>query len=248
MSKKTDGRWQPLKLAPFSGTYNDFEPMFSGDGSQLWFSSDRPRYSGDQRKDWDLWYMNVTYNSDSLSFTKPVNPGSPVNTEEDEYYPSVAANGNLYFTATRKAGPGKEDIYVAQRNGDMYQTVVPLGKGVNSTTYEFNAYVAPDESYLIFSSFQRADDLGRGDLYISFRNTKGIYEEAISLGDKINSSALDYCPFVFEGRLYFSSDRYFDPGNYERTSELEQWLTSPGNGLGDIYSIPFHPEKQLSAK
>jgi hypothetical protein len=38
---------------------------------------------------------------------------------------------------------------------------------VNSKGYDFNAFIDPDENYIIFSSYKRPDDLGGGDLYYS---------------------------------------------------------------------------------
>jgi hypothetical protein len=35
-----------------------------------------------------------------------------------------------------------------------------MGDVINTESYEFNAYVAPDESFLIFSGYNREDGYG----------------------------------------------------------------------------------------
>jgi hypothetical protein len=53
-----------------------------------------------------------------------------------------------------------------------YSEPEPLGSEINSNNYEGPPYVAPDESYMIFSSFG-AGGYGLCDLYISFRGEDG---------------------------------------------------------------------------
>ena len=47
------------------------------------------------------------------SLGEPVPLNENINTSGDEFYPSLASNGNLYFTATKEEGIGREDIYTA---------------------------------------------------------------------------------------------------------------------------------------
>ncbi len=225
--------WTPLEIASFSGTYQDIEAMFTPDGRHLYFSSKRPRPNR-EGEDWDIW--RVAY--DQGQWSEPENLGEPVNSSGDEFYPSIAANGNLYFTAERAQGAGSEDIYRAIPDGDTY-LVQNLGPGVNTSTFEFNAFIAPDESYLLFGSQRREGEIGGGDIYIS-RSIKGEFQSATLLGQEVNTTRLDYCPSVFAGRLYFTSERLAAPiGQSLNIRQIETAYTSPGNGLGDIYSVPF---------
>lgn len=214
--KKPDGSWTQPVPAAFSGQHRDLEPFFSPDGKQLFFASDRPKPNRDG-KDVDIWVMQKK----GKSWSAPTNLGPAINSEGDEYYPSVTRDGHLYFTAERKDGVGKEDIYRAEFKNGQYLPAQVLDTGVNSTTYEFNAFVAPDESFLIFSSYGRADDKGRGDLYLSKRRPDGSWEKAYNL-ESINSDQLDYCPFVSpDGKtLYFTSERL-------------------GRKNGNIFMLPF---------
>ena len=235
VSKKTWRGWSRPVIASFSGTWSDIEPMFSPDGQRLWFASKRPKPDR-EGEDWDLWYVTL----DGDTWSEPVNPGAPINSPANEFYPSIAANGNVYFTAERDFGEGSEDILRAIAEGDRYVRVESVGTGVNSPGFEFNAFVAADESFLVFSAQGGRDDaIGGGDLYISRRDDNRGFGKAQILPEPVNSTLLDYCPFVFDGLLYFSSRRFVDRSPFASVSELNRALSEQGNGLGDIYSVPL---------
>lgn len=236
--KKENDQWSSPQIASFSGKYRDIEPAFSPDGNKLFFASNRSLNGQDSVKDYDIWMVERV----GEKWGSPVNLGEVVNTSGNEFYPSVAENGNLYFTAIRPDTKGTEDIYVSKYQDGNYQTPESLSEAVNTITYEFNAFVAPDESYLIFSSYGRSDDLGGGDLYISLRDTEEQWQTAQHLGDKVNTPFLDYCPFVKNNTLYFTSDKMTVKEVYETPltySELVEIIGQPQNGLGNIYHIKF---------
>ena len=67
-------------------------------------------------------------------------------------FPAVASNGTLYFMANRSDSIGGLDIYRAKRIDDQYAKPENLGPVINSRHSELDAYVAPDESYIVFTS------------------------------------------------------------------------------------------------
>lgn len=227
-----NGEWMEPVVASFSGQFHDLEPAFSPDGNRLYFASNRPTENNPKKSDYDIWYVD----KQNGKWGQPVNLGAPVNTDKNEFYPSVTTNGSIYFTAEYEGNKGKEDIYVSRLSDGKHSPPESLGEGVNSESYEFNAYVAPDESYIIFSSYGRADDLGGGDLYISMKNDQGEWTEARHLPAPINSKALDYCPFVSTDQQYFfftssrskvkTADKYRD---------LILMMESIENGFDNVY-------------
>lgn len=239
VKKQPDGRWTKPVIAPFAGRYSDLEPAFSSDGNKLFFASNRP-LSGDKIKDFDLWVVE----RNKTGWGQPKNLGKPINTEWDEFYPSITHSGNLYFTASYTTAIGKEDIFVAYHEAGTFKDPVPLDTAINSKTYEFNAFVAPDESFIIFTSYGRKDDTGRGDLYISRRDVNGKWLPAKNL-KPINSDRLDYCPFVSFDRksFFFTSERNTlqksFPNKPVTIEELTHKLMSPQNGSGDLYWMSF---------
>ena len=237
--KKLPGnKWSSPVVAPFSGKYGDLEPAFSPDGKKLFFSSNRPT-TGEKVKDYDIWVVEKV----NGQWSEPKNLGAPVNTEANEFYPSVAANGNLYYTAEYAKGIGKEDIFVSQwKNGSFIESTA-LDSAVNSAMWEFNAFVSPDETFILFTSYGRKDDKGGGDLYISTKDANGKWLPAKNLV-ALNSEKLDYCPFVsFDQKtLFFTSSRHTLSPFYKKAlsyDELAKLYTGISNGSENIYWVSF---------
>ncbi len=239
---KTDNEWRDPEIASFSGQYNDLEPFLSPDNLKLYFVSNRPVHRDSLKvKDFDIWY--VQRKSIKSNWSEPINLGAPVNTSYNEFYPSVAENNNLYFTCDYKSSKGKDDIFFSAWDKNKYTETVSMSDAINSEGYEFNAYVAPDESFLIFSGYQRKDGFGSGDLYISFKDEKNNWKKAINLGDNINSAQMDYCPFVDNETktLYFTSKRntFKEKYDFKTIKDLLDELNKEENGLSKIYKVPF---------
>ena len=237
LKKLSNDKWSQPDVAPFSGKYSDLEPAFSPDGKKLFFSSNRPT-DGQAPKDYDIWYVEKTNGIWSV----PKNLGSPVNTKANEFYPSVATSGTIYFTAEYDKGIGKEDIYHSRWANNAFTTPEPLDTAVNSSAYEFNAFVTTDERYIIFTSYGRKNDKGGGDLYISSKNSEGKWTPAKALST-INSSRLDYCPYVTADQkaFFFTSGRH-DLSSYEKTktfADLTKTYNSVMNGSENIYWMSF---------
>jgi hypothetical protein len=237
-STKRNGKWSEPFVASFSGIYNDLEASFTSDGNRLFFSSNRPTSIGDSTNDYNIWY---TEKKNGL-WSDPVPLDSVVNSEKDEFYPSVAKTGNLYFTTQIETGKGKEDIVMCEFKDGHYLQPASLPEAINSKGYEFNAFVDPDEQYILFTAYGRSDDKGHGDLYLSVKKD-GQWQPAVNLAN-INSVSLDYCPFVTWDKkyLFFTSSRasYKSPFDKKQsTSDLKKGLSNAGNGLDDIYWVRF---------
>ena len=197
-SKKINGKWtSTTRLLIFADNIKTSNLLFHYDGTKLYFSSNRPLADTGSEKDYDIWYVTKV----NGKWGKPVNMKSPVNTDKDEYYASVAKNNNIYFT--RAVEGSEEDIMVCKFIDGKYNEAASLPDSINSTGDEFNAFVDPDENYIIFSGYKRKDGYGNGDLYISKKNEKGEWQQAKNLGATINSAKLDYCPYVTPDKKYF---------------------------------------------
>lgn len=239
--KEKAGRWSEPVLVHFTGRWRDIEPFLAPNELRLYFSSNRPHNdSSTQAADYDIWYVErKTVNSE---WSEPVNLGAPVNSDRDEFYPSLSLNGNLYFTSERADSKCKDDIYVSQWAAGRYSEPHSLDTTINSDGYEFNAFVAPDESYLLYTGYNRKDGLGSGDLYASFRGADGRWLPAVSLGEEVNSKQMDYCPFVDarSGVLYFTSRRSIVPATrFTSLKAFEETVSGYENGFSRIYKVPI---------
>jgi len=236
VSRFANGRWNTPEVAPFSGQYSDADPFITSDGSRLYFNSNR-LVAGKLKPDLDIWVMEKT----TAGWGEPKNVGVPVNSSGSEWYPTVAANGTIYFGSDREGGKGRTDIYRSRLVDGKYSEAENLGDLINSQFNEFEPLIAPDESFLIFMAGGRPDGRGGFDLYVSY-NRNGVWTKPANLGDKINSSGNEYSPTISpDGRYFFwTSTRGFADKPLEKRldyQELMNRLRGPRNGLGDIYQI-----------
>ena len=235
-----NGKWEAPEISSFSGRYSDLEPFLSPDNLKLYFVSNRPvSKDSTNTKDMDIWYVERTTKTDTWS--EPKNIGAPVNTEGDEFYPSVASNGNLYFTTIKKELESADDIFISTWENGTYTEPMILGEGVNTKGAEYNAFIAPDESYIIFGGWRRPGALGSGDMYIS-KNINSKWSSAENLGDKVNSKYMEFCPFVTNGTLYFTSRRSSveqKENGFDSTEELLSEINKYDNGASRIYKVDF---------
>ena len=230
------GKWSTPGVAPFSGQYSDADPFITSDGSRFYFISNRP-IAGKSKPDLDIWVMEKT----AAGWSEPKNVGAPINSSGSEWYPTVTANGTIYFGSDREGGKGRTDIYRSRFVNGKYTEAENLGDAINTQLNEFEPLIAPDESFLVFMAGGRADGRGGFDLYIS-HNRNGAWTKPANLGDKINSSGNEYSPTISpDGKYFFwTSTRGFADKPLEKRlnyQELMNRLRSPGNGLGDIYQI-----------
>ncbi len=236
-TKEENGRWTEPEVAPFTRGYAGVDAWLTKDGNRLYFSSDRPRSGAEERSDWDIWYVDRT----PAGWSEPVNIGAPVNSEADEFYPSVSDDGTLYFQSSREGGMGGRELYRSRWAGGRYLEPENLGPHVNSPGFEGAPCIAGDQSFLIFSAANRKDTIGMGDLYICFRTDEGGWSPAVHMGPEINSRAHENCPILSpDGRyLFFTSRRSAEESSDRPVTyrSLKENLTSPENGQGDIYWV-----------
>lgn len=182
--------------------YSFMDAALSPDETQLYFISNQPLDGKGEPKDPDLWFSVRTEDG----WGPPQNAGPVLNSDRHEYYVSFTDQGTLYFTSNRGVAEGQEinfDIHAAPMVDGEFQQPIRLGDSVNSEGYDGDVFVAPDESYLIFSS-SRPEGQGEGDLYVSFRTANGEWTQAKNMGAGINTEDQDYCPFVTrDGRYLF---------------------------------------------
>jgi len=238
-SVKLNGSWSEAQLVSFSGEYKDLEPYLSPNGLRLYFASNRPLTNKGEAKDFDIWY--IERNSLKDKWSEPKNLGTPINTKYNEFYPAIASSKNLYFTSDRPSAKGKDNIFLSEYRNGEYQASQSLSTTINTEGYEFNSYIAPDESFILFSGYNRKDGLGSGDMYISYFKS-GKWLPAINLGASINSKQMDYCPFVHipSKTLYFTSRRsdIIADKSYSTKGFISE-INKYTNGLSRIYKMDF---------
>jgi hypothetical protein len=207
-SEFIEGSWtfpEPIHMYPDQNiTSTAVDMTITQDGKIMYFLG---RYPGDEAGHTSL----DIYKSEKIDgkWQMATRVGEPVSTDEyTESYPTVVADGSLYFISNRPGGFGRRDIYRAQYLGiGKFDTPVSVGPVVNSEMGSGDTFVAPDESYIIYST-RRPDVSG---MFVSFKENDE-WQTPIYLGEPINTKWTDFCPYMSpDNKYFFFSRRYSDP-------------------------------------
>ena len=237
VSYKKNNSWSVPEIVPFSGKYVDADPFVTKDGNTFYFVSNRPLHEGEPAKqDWDIWKTERA----ASGWKEPVPLDSPLNSSGNEFFPTMADNGDLYFGSDRNGGKGRADIYVSKFVDGKYLQPVNLGDSINTPDNEYEPFIAPDESYLIFMATY-PNGITHADFYISYNNN-GVWSKAKKLPEPINTSATEWGGKVTRDGKYFffGSSRNKITDNLPQRENMQQYekrLHAAGNGLGDIYYV-----------
>jgi outer membrane protein OmpA-like peptidoglycan-associated protein/tetratricopeptide (TPR) repeat protein len=109
---------------------------------------------------------------------QPENLGPAVNTQHDEYMPTLPADASLlFFTSQRPenmggynhmAGMFEEDFYVCQRQPDgTWAPARNLGPPINTDQSEGASSISGNGRYVVFAGCDRPDGMGNCDLYMA---------------------------------------------------------------------------------
>lgn len=175
-----------------------------------------------------------------VSFS-PVNLGSSVNTPDDEYWPSITADGQtLMFTRQPKMSMNsnllelnQEDFYISNFRDKIWQPATNAGAPLNTNQNEGAQTLSSDGSYMYFTACNRPDGLGSCDIYFSAFK-EGKWSIPYNLGPPVNTPYWETQPSISaDGKtLFFSSSRPGGIGGKDlwvsTLNEKNLW-TSPKN-------------------
>lgn len=216
------GSWdRPQPLIDINTEHDELGPSLSPDGRTLLFASNRPGSIGG----YDLWLATRS----DFGWSQPVNLGPEINSEYNEYGPSIGGPDDgamLLFTSNRPAAgeaptrlpddwsatvreryaASDYDLYGATLKPDGFEKAVALN-ALNSTHNEGAPAFSPAGDFLYFCS-DRPGGAGGFDLYRS-RRLDGAQLPPEPLGGDINTSAneMDPSPEMAGFALLFSTDR-----------------------------------------
>jgi ketosteroid isomerase-like protein len=245
-SRLVDGHWTEPEVVPGfeDPRHMSLEPALSADGNTLFFLSNRPGPSDTKAGNQDIWTITRT----AGGWSEPRNLGAPVNSASPEYFPSVTRDGTLYFT--REGAGGAGSIWRARLLDGRYLEPEKLPAQVNSGASQFNAFVAPDESYLIVPIVGRPDSIGGCDYYVVFREPDDRWSDPINLGDTINTpGSQEFSPYVSpDGKYFFFMSSRFTRPERLTYSVLRDLRGRPGNGNPDTWWVDAKVVTSLRAR
>ncbi len=139
------GKWESVKPFPYnSDDYSCAHPALSPDGKKLYFASDMPGALGGM----DLWVSNRTNNS----WDVPVNLGPKINTKGNDVFPTMAEDGNLYFSSNGHEGIGGLDLYCSIDTLNNFSDPINLGAPFNSSDDDFSLILDKKNDFGYLSS------------------------------------------------------------------------------------------------
>ena len=193
----------------------------------------------------------------------PVNLGENVNSEYNEYWPSLTADEKiLVFTVlvTDEKNPGmmgiskQEDFYVSKYKDGSWTKREDLGSPLNTSQNEGAQSLSVDGKYMFFTACNRNEGYGSCDIYFSAKIINQ-WSVAMNIGSPVNSKYWEAQPCLSAdgNTLYFISNRpggkgkmdiwkssWNDKGYWNKPVNLGDTI----NTSGDEMSPYIHPDNQ----
>ena len=241
VSHRQGDAWAQPGIAPFSGRWRDLEAAMAPDGSYLIFASSRPLPDTGKQPDgfWggtvhvgrggNLWRVDKTVDG----WSTPKHLPDVINRNGSTFGPSITADGDLYFTDVYGDSKRAHLFYAAHGKDGGYQPPQPM-PFTDARWSDVDETVAPDGSFMVFSSTRPPTPPQQMDLFIVFRKD-GKWCKPQHLPDSINRLA-----GIIEARLgpdghtlYFTSS-YEQPVSYPKdpaaaAASLRDMVWNDGN-------------------
>lgn len=176
---------------------------------------------------------------------EPENLGPNINSENDEYWPSLSADESIMvFTRLLPIDPRnpltranrQEDLYYSRFENGTWQPAQNAGSPLNTYDNEGAQSISGNGRFMVFTACGREDGYGLCDLYFSVWEN-GSWSIPVNMGPAINSRYSEKQPSLSaDGRmLYFTSDRPGGFGKYDlwMSTRLPDGHWSPPLNLGE---------------
>ncbi|MHA1673231.1 MAG: hypothetical protein ACTSYI_06350 [Promethearchaeota archaeon] len=219
-----DEKWTTPQPASFSSFYVDGGPVFSFDNQHLYFYSKRPFealsngsnetkvVNAEQQR---IWVVDRVGNGIKKEWSEPHLAFGEKHANLVQFSFSIAKSGTFYFLGIMKGVKNNMGIYRIQQKDGIFGAPEPLPPQINGPHQDWIPFIAPDESYMIFSS-DRPGSIGFFDLYISFHSEDESWSKPLNLGPSINTEGSERFPGLTpDGKAFF----------FVRESEL-YWIDS----------------------
>ena len=187
----------------------EYFPSLTIDGSKMIFTR---RVNNDE----DFYESNFI--NGKWSEAKPL--GGKVNTNLNEGAQNISQDGQLLiFTGCNyPEGEGSCDLYFSVKTNNGWSEPQNLGSMVNTDFWESSPSLSPDKRDLYFAS-SMAGGYGGRDIWVTHRLPTGKWSRPENLGEAVNTSGDESCPFMHADNetLYFNSNGH------------------PGYGMTDLF-------------
>lgn len=227
-----------------NSAFNDYAPVITADGSELYFTSRRPVSEKEKKKNAEgkeaIYFSN--YNEETKTWSLAALLNENVNVPGRFNSNIAISNDGQRLLIYQDDVNGNGDIFEANREGHEWSKPAPLSEMVNTDYHESSASIAPDGRTIYFVS-ERIGGNGKRDIWYCTKELSGKWSVPQNLGKVINTKEDEESVFIHpDGKtLYFSSKGHASIGGYDVfVSKLEKgkWskpiaLPTPINTEGD---------------
>lgn len=191
-SRVIDGFWTTPETVSLAGgaRKDEMEAFFALDGERVYFAP------YDEGLDVRIWEVGI----DGDQWVDPQPLTGPI-ADAPAFFPTTTESGAITYTniAERK-------FYRATVGVDGTWQTEPLAIEPGG-----HIFMAPDESFALVDG-RGEDSLGKGDLYVVFRNSDGGWSKRVNLGAGVSSEFSESCPSLSADGRYVFFSRYDEPG------------------------------------
>jgi len=195
--------------------YPEYNPVINADETVMFFTSRRNTTTGGGKDVEDFKYYEDIYTSYNTggTWSLAINPGKPMNSDQHDATVGLSPDGQ---TLLIYRGDNGGDIYQCKLKGNEWSKPDELPKTVNTKLHESSASFGPDGRTLYFVS-NKPGGFGGHDIYMTKKNEKGKWTEAVNLGSVINTEYDEEGVFMHpDGKtLYFSSKGHNTMGGFD---------------------------------
>lgn len=184
--------------------------------------------------------------------------GGRVNTDLNEAAQTISQDGQLLvFTGCNyPEGAGSCDLYFSIRTNTGWSEAQNIGPAINTEFWESSPSISPDKRDLYFSS-NRPGGFGGKDIWVSHRLSNGRWSRPENLGEAVNTSGDESCPFMHADNqtLYFNSnghtgygmtDLFMSTKVSDTSWTVAENLGYPINTIGDEGSLVVSADGQTA--
>jgi predicted alpha/beta superfamily hydrolase len=222
--RRNKNKWTTPEISSYGNG-----PVFSPDGKRLYFNSKEKKgtifYIEKEGEKWsDPKNLDLIDRFPDLKFA---------------YNLSFTNNGTLYFLgyAEELETMNKYGIYRSELIDGTYAKpeLLPSNINMEEGLLNWTPFIAPDESYLLFSSSRHTAENDYGDIYISFSNAEGTWTDPVKLSNGVNSDRQERFPAISPDGKYLFFTRWIT-----RSNEDVFWVSA--KIIEDLKKEVFNPK------
>ena len=197
ITENTDQGWTTPELIRSipANMYSPWSACLSPDANSIFLT----RAAGPVSKN-NLYRCNRA----ARGWDKPQQLGAPLSSPSHEVTCSLAANNNVYLTSGPRGGDGRSRLWFAPFVDNTWARAEQI---FLDHPHAGDPGIAPDESFMVFTSINLPGGYGHRDIYITLRLPDGTWSKPRNLGPRINTAYIEHGPRISPDKKYLFFNR-----------------------------------------